>query len=141
MGYRHILIPIDGSSFSFEVLKEGLKLSKIHSSIVTVLFVIPTGVEFIGVYNLQSIKKAFKREGEKILEKAQEIAKKMNISISVRMSEGKPFEEIVKVAEMLRCDLIVMGSQGRGAIGKFFLGSCTERVLAESPCPVLVIKS
>ncbi len=140
MTYRHILIPIDGSATSFKALEEGLKLSKLHKSFTTVLFVVPTGIEYVGIYNHQLIKRALRREGEKLLKEAQKIADQMNIFVYQRIAEGKPYEEIINTAKRLGCDLIVIGSRGRGIIDKFFLGSCTERVLAEAPCPVLVVK-
>ncbi len=140
MSYTHILIPIDGSEPSYRALEEGIELAKHYGAKATALFVIPKGGEFIDLFDLKSVKEAFKEEGEKVLAKAREIAEAKGFPLALRMAEGKPHEKIVEVAKTLGCDLIVMGSHGHGSIGKFFLGSCTERVLAEAPCPVLVIK-
>jgi nucleotide-binding universal stress UspA family protein len=53
---------------------------------------------------------------------------------------GRDFEEIAHFAEAEKADLIVIGSQGRGAFSRFFLGSVTERVLRKTNCNVLVIR-
>lgn len=50
-------------------------------------------------------------------------------------------DEILSVAEERRADLVVIGLRKRSAVGKLLLGSTAQRVLLESPCPVLAVKS
>lgn len=52
---------------------------------------------------------------------------------------GDPAHEIVAAAARTGAGLIVMGSRGAGSPGEFFLGSVTRVVLANAPCPVLVV--
>jgi universal stress protein A len=54
---------------------------------------------------------------------------------------GVPAEQIVRAEVELRIDLVVMATHGRerSAIGHFLLGSVAERVVRESPCPVLAV--
>ena len=52
---------------------------------------------------------------------------------------GKPYEEIVKLAEEERIDLIVVGVRGRNVLDLALFGSTTHRVLQLGPCPVLAI--
>ena len=47
---------------------------------------------------------------------------------------------IVSAAEAERADMIVVGSHGRGAVGRLFLGSVSEHVVRNAPCPVLVVR-
>jgi len=56
------------------------------------------------------------------------------------LSEGVPPEEIVRAAERGAADVIVMGPHSRGAADTWDLGSVTERVIREAPCPVLVAR-
>jgi nucleotide-binding universal stress UspA family protein len=49
-------------------------------------------------------------------------------------------ETIASFARDVHADLIVMGTHGRGAVGRFFLGSVAERVLRIAPCPVLTTR-
>lgn len=51
---------------------------------------------------------------------------------------GTPAVEILRAARETGADLIVMGSHGRSGLGRLFFGSTTERVLRETPVPVLV---
>lgn len=54
---------------------------------------------------------------------------------------GKPAEEIVEAAREWPADLIVVGSHGRGGIGRILLGSVAESVARHAPCPVLVVRA
>jgi nucleotide-binding universal stress UspA family protein/quercetin dioxygenase-like cupin family protein len=58
-----------------------------------------------------------------------------------RVAEGDPAEEILRLAEELRCDLVVMGTHGRTGLGRFLTGSVAEEVLRKAVCPVLVVKT
>lgn len=53
---------------------------------------------------------------------------------------GQPAPSIVATATQESCDLIVMGTHGRGALGNLLMGSVTMRVIATSPVPVLSVK-
>lgn len=51
---------------------------------------------------------------------------------------GNPAEELLKKAGEIKPDLIVLGSHGRSAIGRFFLGSVSQEVAEKATCPVRV---
>lgn len=55
--------------------------------------------------------------------------------------EGEPAESIVEAAYAERADLIVVGSHGRGAIGRALIGSVSDEVVRHAPCPVLVVRA
>ena len=59
-------------------------------------------------------------------------------SIDYRVATGKPAIEILREASEQKADLIVISSRGRSGIRKMFFGSTTERVLRETPVPVLI---
>ena len=58
---------------------------------------------------------------------------------SIEVCEGYPAEEILRKADELDCDAIVMGTHGKGIISHTFLGSVAERVLRRVRKPVFVI--
>ena len=51
-----------------------------------------------------------------------------------------PDEEIVNAAKKYNCDVIFMASHGRSGLSRLFLGSKTQKVLAHSSVPVLVLR-
>jgi nucleotide-binding universal stress UspA family protein len=53
---------------------------------------------------------------------------------------GSPAWELLKRAEQLKVDLIVLGSHGRSAIGRTLLGSVSQRVLHHATCSVRVAR-
>jgi nucleotide-binding universal stress UspA family protein len=59
------------------------------------------------------------------------------LRIERRLEDGDPAETILRVADEERADLIVLGTHGRGALGKLLLGSVAEKVVRRAPCPVL----
>ncbi|MFG2173913.1 universal stress protein [Streptomyces niveus] len=50
-------------------------------------------------------------------------------------------EEIVELAESSEISLVVIGLRHRSAVGKLLLGSSAQRILLDSPCPVLAVKA
>ena len=53
---------------------------------------------------------------------------------------GSPAENIAKLAEKGKFDLLVMGSHGHGALRNLVLGSVVTKVLAQCSTPVLLIR-
>jgi len=58
--------------------------------------------------------------------------------LSVSVVPGSPAREILAESESMDADLIVLGSQGRSAVGRLLLGSISQKVLAEASCSVRI---
>ena len=61
--------------------------------------------------------------------------------IETHVSDGAPYAEILRKAEKIGADLIVMGTHGRSGIAHLLLGSVAEKVVRSSPIPVLTVRS
>jgi nucleotide-binding universal stress UspA family protein len=59
--------------------------------------------------------------------------------ISGMLRAGVPADEICKLADELAVDMIVVGTHGRGAIGRALLGSVTQQVVRGAKQPVLTV--
>jgi nucleotide-binding universal stress UspA family protein len=67
------------------------------------------------------------------------------VGVEYRLEQGIPATEILRVAEEIKCDLIVMGTQGKMGLGQTVLpgrwvGSVAGAVLRSATCPVLTVK-
>lgn len=63
------------------------------------------------------------------------------VEIHPHLVEGEPAEQIVRIANSIPCDFIVMGSRGRSGLARLLLGSVAEFVLREAMCPVIIVKA
>ena len=63
------------------------------------------------------------------------------VTVDFLVWEGDPGESIIEAAQAEGADLIVVGSHGRGAVGRFLIGSVSDHVVRNAPCPVLVVRS
>ena len=62
-------------------------------------------------------------------------------SVEIRAMEALPADGIRQLATLKNANLIVMGTHGRSGLNRWMLGSVAERVLRESPVPVLTVRS
>ena len=62
------------------------------------------------------------------------------MTVETMVQEGHPVEVVLDCAASVRPDLIAMGTHGRSGLRRLFLGSTTERVLPQAPCPVLTVR-
>lgn len=52
-----------------------------------------------------------------------------------------PAEDMIKVAEEVSAELIIIGLRRRSPVGKLILGSNAQRIVLDAPCPVLAVKA
>jgi nucleotide-binding universal stress UspA family protein len=69
-----------------------------------------------------------------------ERGRSLGLDVSFLVWTGDPGDMIVEAADAERVDMVLVGSHGRGAVGRFFLGSVSEHVVRHAPCPVLVVR-
>jgi nucleotide-binding universal stress UspA family protein len=77
-----------------------------------------------------------------VLEKGIEPLRKLSSQIHPQVIESSHVgDAIVQFAKKMNSDIIVMGSSGRGLIGRFFLGSVSRYVLRHASCSVWIARS
>jgi nucleotide-binding universal stress UspA family protein len=60
------------------------------------------------------------------------------IRADIALAEGKPAEAILEYVSTHTIDLILMASHGRSGLSRWAFGSVAEKVLRQSPVPVLI---
>jgi universal stress protein A len=140
--FRKILCPIDFSEHSVAALDVALKMAQQNDATVYLLNVVPlpagaAGFQPVPMEPYPYVEKDRREQLEKL---AQE-----RIPAAVRYEavviSGDPAERVLETARGLDADLIVMGTHGRRGLSHLFLGSVAERVVRESPIPVLTARS
>lgn len=139
-GYRNILVAFDGSEHSKKALARAAGLAETEDHELTVLYVIPSYQEMIGFFKTDSIKEAIYEEAEKVLNGARSEVKDNGKVLATVIQEGHAASRIIEMAQKLGSELIVMGSHGWTGVDKAIMGSTTERVIVNAPCPVLVVR-
>ena len=82
----------------------------------------------------------YREEGEAALTAARALLDAAQLPYVLHLHVGQPAETIVRLSRELECDLISMGSHGRGALPNAVLGSVATKVLHLSAVPVLLAK-
>lgn len=84
---------------------------------------------------------ALTRFRSNVQERMAQLARSFGSRASTHIAEGRPYQEIVKLAATLDADLIVIGTAVHGSLfgSTQVLGSEIERVIRNAPCPVLCV--
>jgi nucleotide-binding universal stress UspA family protein len=143
--YRHILVPTDGSRLSEAAAQAAIRLGKALGSRLTALHVVAqrprSGLEAWAHQDPrygERLQKSLEGRAVLFLETIRESALRAGVACECHVVRGAPHEEILKAAELYRCDLIVMASHRLGAEAGVMLDGETIKVLARGPVPVLV---
>jgi len=142
--FQKILVPIDFSQYSDEILAYALAMARKFDASIDLIHVIPnmdyfTPYEsFMAAENIVAVQKGVEGEVERDLE---EVAQKLpGITVKRVIRTGVAFVEILDYVKSEGIDLIIMGTRGRGGLEHIIIGSVAEKVLRKSPCPVLTIR-
>jgi nucleotide-binding universal stress UspA family protein len=143
---RRILMATDFSNYSKEALDYAIHLAKSFDVDLYLLHVFEpplyshTGVTPSIQPEVHHWIRELKEEDEKRLNALAEGLKSQGVKVHPVFKEGKPFLEVLKTAEEIPADLVVLGTHGRTGLAHVLLGSVAERVVRKAPCPVLTVR-
>jgi nucleotide-binding universal stress UspA family protein len=89
--------------------------------------------------HLSEVSEKARSLSEPAVKRLKDIFPGWNVRAEVRC--GRPAVELVKMADEWSPDLLVMGSQGRSAIGRVLLGSVSHKVLHDTRCSVRIARN
>jgi nucleotide-binding universal stress UspA family protein len=145
--FKKILVPIDLSEASRRALEHALQLGKVCAAQVDLLhvweppnYVTPDVMLAMPGFNAVSLEEFSVREARKSMQIFLEQADHPDLSPSTRIDSGEPSATILRAVREGGYDLVVMATHGRSRLHRFFLGSVAQRVVSQSPVPVLTIR-
>lgn len=148
MVYKKILIPTDGSPPSSAAARAGVDMAKQLGAEVVGVYVSPDfrfliyGDQFpMSSVTEDEYKALEKKAGEDYLNEIQAAAQAAGVKFTPYMAYGNSAsDEIIAAAAKHHCEMIFIGSQGRGGLSRFLLGSVTSKILSTCDKPVLVYR-
>jgi nucleotide-binding universal stress UspA family protein len=145
MIYQNIMVAVDGSDTSIFALKEAIQMAENFDSNLMIVHVFNASlISYTKVrIDYDQLIDSFRKEGQRILNKVDEVVGKSNIPFKCRLvamkpSDGRVAEKIVAEANAWPADLLVLGTRGRHELKRLFLGSVAEGVSRIATMPLLL---
>lgn len=145
--FSRILVGVDRSETAQEAVALGARLAREHGGQLILCHSVnwlPAASQIAaagGGVGTMPVIDDLNREGEALLDRAAETAKRAGVDAQRRALDGEPAEQILEVARASACSLIVVGTHGRQGLERLFVGSTAEAVLRGSAIPVLTVRS
>ncbi|HJT29450.1 MAG TPA: universal stress protein [Pyrinomonadaceae bacterium] len=136
-----VLVAYDFSDYSELALKYGVSIAQEHQAELHLLHVLPSRsvsepeIAWFPVGGESAYHSAARR-----LQRVVPAEVNLWCEVKTAVSEGHPYREILNYAEKNEIDLISVGAHGAGFGMRALFGSNVDRVLRQSPCPVLVAR-
>jgi nucleotide-binding universal stress UspA family protein len=146
----HVLGATDGSGQSLKAARYvhsllGPTLTQVSvvavvRALAAVPFVSDFGEEDQAARNQGATGHSFREAAQEAVDRVAEVFSGGDVQVESFVRGGTPAEEIIRAANELDVDLVVVGGRGKGAVEAILLGSVSYRVLHHAPCPVLVTR-
>lgn len=145
MSYQNILVPVDGSEISLNVIQHAVDLAQAFKSKVTVVQVMTLDPYIASEYmSLGQSNEMIERAREFIqtnLKQAKEHFEAKGLEVQTQLLEGESIHRsIIKAIDDLKIDLVVLSSHGRSGFKKLLMGSVAQSLITEVSIPVFVVK-
>lgn len=143
MSLKKILIAVDDSPFAQRAADLGIELAREVNAEVALVHVFDAATTPAGAWGLPAdrISAMSELEGKRLLKKfGQGLSGQAGRLPHIRefLESGSPALSIIAVAKKWHADVIVIGSHGRGKVEGILMGSVSQDVLRNAPCPILV---
>ncbi len=135
---KSIVLATDGSKYSEGAIKEAIFMAKNCAAKLFAVQVLQVNPEFAteGLEYVEKMELSCRTHFDHV----RDLSAAENVEIhSVCRRTDKPYEIIIEEAIDKEADVIVMGRRGWKGLKRFILGSVTSKVIAYSPCKVLVV--
>jgi len=142
---KKILIPTDFSETANLALEHAVKMASILDAQIILLHVVSTFAFRVNLPELEvdesEGKKLSSVVGVKLSSIAEEIKINHGVKVTTMVTSGRIREEVVKLADELDADIVILGTHGVSGLREFFMGSNAFRIVSEAGCPVLSVQS
>lgn len=136
---KKILVPLDGSKYSKKVIQYACDFSIAFDAEIILIYVVEKSMP-VNLLDQKEYLKILRKFGEKTLDNAKNILAKKQLDAKIILAQGNIVNEINKTAKKEKCDLIIVGNKGLGAVGRMLLGSVSNKLAQSSSCSLVIVK-
>jgi len=139
-----ILLPVDGSEVSLKAVRVALDMKRqgLAAELVLANVQEPANLyEMMTAPDPEVLERVSQAAGADILAPAAALLNAAGVAYETEVGGGDPAHTIIDIAQRYRCDLIVMGASGTGALRSALLGSVSNEVLHAALVPVMIVKA
>jgi nucleotide-binding universal stress UspA family protein len=139
LSIRKILHPTDYSDLSRPAFDLACSLARDFDAELILCHVSPPAITAVDAGMIVEIPTG---EAERMLARLETVKPDdARIRVTRRFLRGDPAAEIVHLAKEMEVDLIVIGTHGRGGLGRMLMGSVAEGVMRKASCPVVTVRA
>ena len=145
---KKILVAIDGSPQSDKAAEEAVRLAlvsggKFKSTVYAVMVLpsarAPSFTEFFPS-KPPTEEADWEEKRARVFYVVEKSAAEAQVSLESEVIYGDAAEEILNLAEQKECDVIVIGSSGKGVMKRTLLGSVSTKVALHARCSVYIVR-
>ena len=149
--FKKILVAVNGHKNSIHTAMYAIMMARTYNLALKIISVVDSAtIKDLEMNNLllseekSSFLNQLTQDGVNILSYVAGLARSKGVKIESELLSGGVFNQILKAAEDFNADLILMGghedSDGKSGLKKSILSRDQNEILANAPCPVLIVQ-
>lgn len=143
VSYERIVVAVDFSKTSKAALQHGFGLAQAHGAALDVIYVIEDAFQATLPWLKQGQETVKQMRTEALSAAAEKLEKFVpkagDVELKCTVKTGEVDEEVLRLANRRKADLIVLGKVGRRRVDEFLVGSSANDIIRTSPIPVMLV--
>jgi nucleotide-binding universal stress UspA family protein len=142
--YKSLLVPLDGSAFAEQALKQAEEIAAVTGARVTLVTAVPEGPVLGELVTPPALPTIWEDEAKKMKQYLDEVADRLRadgLTVDARVEYGPPADVLLHVADAVHADLVVMATHGRSGLPRLWLGSVAMKTVQVCHRPVLLVRA
>ena len=141
--FKHLLIPLDGSTLAEQILPYALSLGRLMQAEYTLLQVAELALANTELYGSEfdsSVQERVQAQAQRYLDGVAAGMRSEGLNVQTKVVLGWPAQHILEYAHGHQIAAIALATHGRGGVARLLLGSVSDKVVRGATAPVLLCR-